>query len=220
MPIARRRQRTRRLLRAAMLAALTMAGLWAYGLLRFVDDIPEFPEPDADRTDAIVVLTGGSGRLEEGLRLLTGRWAEKLFVSGVYRGVEVDQLLEISRQSPENLACCIEIGHAADNTAGNAAETAAWMHRHGFGSLRVVTSGYHLPRSLLEFRQALPGVRLVPHPVFADHVKRQRWWAWPGTAQLIVGEYNKSLLVRLRQWLESIVPFRQQPMDDRPFAGR
>ncbi len=219
MPIARRRQRTRRLLRAAMLAALTMAGLWAYGLLRFVDDIPEFPEPDADRTDAIVVLTGGSGRLEEGLRLLTGRWAEKLFVSGVYRGVEVDQLLEISRQSPENLACCIEIGHAADNTAGNAAETAAWMRRHGFKSLRIVTSSYHLPRSLLEFRYALPDARLVLHPVFADHVKRRQWWIWPGTAQLIVGEYNKCLLVRIRQWIEATIRRLHGPLDDPASAG-
>lgn len=219
MPLARRRQRSRRLLQVAVLAGFVMAGLWAYGLLGFVDEIPERREPDVSRTDAIVVLTGGSGRLEEGLRLLTEKWAGKLFVSGVYRGVDVDQLLEMSRQSPENLACCIEIGHVADNTEGNAAETAAWMRRHGFNSLRVVTSGYHLPRSLLEFRHALPDVRLVPHPVFSEQVKRRHWWVWPGTAQLIVGEYNKCLLVRLRQWIELTVRASRHFIEERTVEG-
>ncbi len=202
-----------------MLSALFIVGLWAYGLLQFVDEIPEFQDPDTIRTDAIVVLTGGSGRLEEGLRLLTDMWADKLFVSGVYRGVDIDRLLEMSRQSPENLACCIEIGHAADNTEGNAAETAAWMYRHGFKSLRIVTSSYHLPRSLLEFRYALPDVRLVPHPVFADHVKLRQWWFWPGTAQLIVGEYNKCILVRIRQWIEATIRTFHGPLDDPRSAG-
>ena len=210
MPLARRRRQARSLVQAVAAVLLACVALWGYGLLRFVDGIPEHQESDSSRTDAIVVLTGGSGRLEEGLRLLTENRAGKLFVSGVYRGVDVDQLLEISRQSPENLACCIEIGHAADNTEGNAAETAAWMHHQGFHSLRVVTSGYHLPRTLLEFRYAMPEVRLVPHPVFADHVKRERWWLWPGTAQLIIGEYNKYLLVFVRQWVETTanMPYR------------
>ena len=217
--MALRRRQSRRLLRSVAAAALALAAIWVFGLLQFVDEIPEGQAADDSRTDAIVVLTGGSGRLEEGLRLLTERQADKLFVSGVYHGVDVDQLLEMSRRSPENLACCIEIGHVADNTEGNAAETAAWMRHQGFRSLRVVTSGYHLPRSLLEFRYALPEVRLVPHPVFAGHVKRRQWWAWPGTAQLIIGEYNKCLLVVIRQRLEMALRLArgngEQPLAER-----
>ncbi len=176
---------------------------WVWGLFRFADTLPRSIADGETHTDAIVVLTGGSGRLAAGLVLLAEDRARKLFVSGVYRGVDVEQLLEISRQTPEELRCCIEIGHVADSTAGNAAETAAWMKRNDFHSLRVVTSGYHLPRSLLEFRHALPEVRLLPHPVFAEHVKRDRWWSWPGTARLIVGEYSKYLVARVRVRFES-----------------
>ena len=190
-----RRSRGRRLaLRLAVLGLVAVA-VWAVGLVRFATQIPNaVANPDAT-TDAIVVLTGGSGRLDAGLELLAGRRAPKLFVSGVYRGVDVATLLEVSKRAPGDIECCIEIGHSAGDTAGNADETAAWMDDHGYRSLRLVTSSYHLARALLEFRLAMPGVTLVPHPVFTQTVKQDRWWAWPGTASLIVGEFNKYLLV-------------------------
>jgi len=87
----------------------------------------------------------------------------------------------------------VETGYGAQNTAGNAVETEEWMRANGFQSLRLVTASYHMPRSLLEFRQALPDATIIPHPVFSDHVKQDRWWLWPGTARLIIGEYNKFL---------------------------
>lgn len=194
----RRRAGSRRFsLVAVILVCLLIA--WGYGLYRFSGLIPDRVGDPTTRTDAIVVLTGGSGRLDEGLKLLGDGMAERLFVSGAYRGVDVDRLLDISRNTPQDLSCCIDIGHAADNTAGNAAETAEWAEDLGIQSLRIVTSVYHLPRSLLEYRHAMPGIVLVPHPVFADHVKRDEWWLWPGTARLIVGEYFKYLLAIARQ---------------------
>jgi len=172
--------------------------VWGFGLIRFAASIPGELKDDGEATDAIVVLTGGSGRLSTGLELLSQGRAKKLFVSGVYQSVDVTKLLELSQQAPEELRCCVEIGHSAGNTAGNATETAAWARRNGSGSLRIVTSSYHMPRSLLELRHALPGVTLVPHPIFSVNVKQDRWWAWPGTTNLIMGEYNKFLLAKLR----------------------
>lgn len=153
--------------------------------------------PGECRTDAIVVLTGGSGRLGAGLALLDADRAEKLFVSGVYRGVDVRRLLALFQRSPDGLETRLGIGNATD-TIGNAAETAKWIAGQGFSSLRLVTAAYHMPRALLEFRREMPNVKLVPHPVFPKHVKQDRWWAWPGTTNLIAGEYNKYLLARLR----------------------
>ena len=101
------------------------------------------------------------------------------------------------QRDPQYLASRVDIGTAVD-TIGNARETAEWMARQGFTSLRLVTAGYHMPRSLLEFRHALPDATLIPHPVFPEHVKQEDWWAWPGTASLIVGEYSKFLLAWLR----------------------
>ncbi len=190
----RRRRRHRRPLVYLAVAALIAAIAWTGGLFRFAAAIPAQVADPTPRTDAIVVLTGGSGRLAAGLALLSEDKAEKLFVSGVYRGVDVDKLLELSQRTPEELRCCVEIGHSAGNTAGNAAETAAWVIGQGYRSLRIVTASYHMPRTLLEFRRVLPDVVLIPHPVFPENVKQDRWWAWPGTASLIISEYNKILL--------------------------
>jgi len=173
---------------------------WLGGLILFAADIPNRLEDETTHTDAIVVLTGGSERLETGLALLRQGLADKLFVSGVYRGVDVGELLRQSKQSPDPLECCIVLGHSADNTVGNAAETAAWIRQEGFHSLRLVTGNYHMRRSLAEFRAALPDCTIIPHPVFPDAVKRDRWWLWPGTAHLIVGEYSKFLVGQVRQW--------------------
>jgi uncharacterized SAM-binding protein YcdF (DUF218 family) len=177
---------------------LVAGGAWLYGLIRFAETIPE-TVADADTpTDAIVVLTGGSERLSTGLQLLADHKAGKVFVSGVHESVDIAELLKTVGNPPDELETRVETGHGAQDTAGNAVETAAWMHAHGYRSLRLVTASYHMPRSLLEFRFALPEATVVPHPVFPDNVKQERWWLWPGTTALIIGEYNKFLLA----WLD------------------
>ena len=182
-----------------LLLVLFLAGMWVIGLIRFVSDIPNQVEDTTSKTSAIVVLTGGSGRVNEGLALLDKDLAVKLFVSGVYRGLDVRKLLQLARRNPTDLESRIGIGNAVD-TIENASETASWSSRNHISSLRLVTAAYHMPRSMLEFRHAMPGMRIVPNPVFPDHVKQDEWWAWPGTTALFISEYNKFLMawVRLR----------------------
>lgn len=170
---------------------------WAVGLVWFARHLPSAVADPDRRTDAIVVLTGGQGRLRQGLDLLSARKADKLFVSGVHRGVEAAQLLEISRRAPEELACCVTLGYEADDTHGNAVESARWIGEQGFRSLRLVTATYHMPRSLLEFRRAMPEIEIVPHPVFSPRFKQEDWWRWPGSASLLATEYSKYLLAFL-----------------------
>ncbi|NQV45729.1 MAG: YdcF family protein [Rhodospirillales bacterium] len=164
---------------------------WSIGLFRFAESIPVHPVDEIDRTDAIVVLTGGSGRLEAGLDLLVDGAADRLFVSGVYQGIDVITLLEMFRDNPEGLETRVEIGNAT-NTRENATETAEWVSTVNAHSIRLVTAGYHMPRSMLEFRSVMPDVAVYPYPVFPEHVKSD-WWLWPGTAGLVLKEYNKYL---------------------------
>jgi len=170
---------------------------WGAGLFYFAASIPlKVNNPD-QITDAIVVLTGGSMRLETGLALLDRNRADKLFVSGVYNGVDVAMLLQISKRDPETLEGRISIGNAVD-TIENAAETKRWVDAVNARSIRLVTAAYHMPRSLLEFKNMMPDTRIIPHPVFPGNVKHTRWWAWPGTANLMIREYNKYLLAWIR----------------------
>jgi uncharacterized SAM-binding protein YcdF (DUF218 family) len=178
--------------------------LWLAGLVWFATPPPV--ESQAVRTDAIVVLTGGSLRLQSGIELLRDGKGRKLFVSGVNQQVDLDDLLHISssgRDGVQDLAlCCVVLGHEAGDTLGNAGETARWMQQQGFRSLRLVTAWYHMPRSLLEFDRAMPEMDIVAHPVFPDHVKREHWWAWRGTAALLVSEYVKYLAALFRPFVE------------------
>lgn len=182
---------------------LLLFALWLVGLVLYAADIPSQIEDSTTHTDAIIVLTGGSERLETGLSLLHQGLGDKLFVSGVYHGIDVAELLRLARQKPDQVECCIVVGHAADNTIGNAEETAQWMKQEGYHSLRLVTGNYHMRRSLSEFRYAMPDATIVAHPVFPDAVKRDQWWLWPGTAHLIISEYSKFLLGELRHAAES-----------------
>jgi len=192
------RRRRARLALALLAVAVGAASLWGGGLVWFATRIPQAVAEPERTTDAIVVLTGGAGRLRAGLDLLARKRARKLFISGVYRGVEVAEILRLGRAAPQALECCVELGYAATDTIGNARETAAWMTAEGFRSLRLVTAAYHMPRSLAEFRRAMPGIEIVAHPVFPRNVHLDAWWRWPGTAGLLANEFNKYLASNLR----------------------
>jgi uncharacterized SAM-binding protein YcdF (DUF218 family) len=198
-----RKPRTRLSLRLG-LPLLLLVVLWFIGLMWFGAALPNAVGNAAGKTDAIVVLTGGSGRLSQGLDLLARHQARKLFVSGVYRGIDVAKLLDIGQQSPDEFRCCVTLGYEADDTEGNAIETAAWMKQQKFKSLRLVTANYHMPRSLIEFRHAMPAIEIVPHPVFPETFKQDDWWLWPGSTTLLAREYSKYLIARVRTAIEEV----------------
>lgn len=193
-----RRPRTRRLDRVGA-ALVALAALWSGGFLWFVDEVPQHIEDQTTHTDAIVVLTGGRDRLATGLDLLESGLSQRLFISGVYKGVDLAEILYLGRGHP-GLKDAVVLGYAADDTVGNAIETAQWASEQNLASLRLVTGAYHMPRALAEFRHALPGVTLLAHPVFPNQVKSREWWRWPGTAALLATEYSKYLAAIVRHW--------------------
>ena len=193
----------RKLIRILVVGLVLVLG-WIIGLVAFVARIPSPDEIAAEPADAAVVLTGGGGRLETGLALLEEGRARKLFVSGVHEDVDLAALLaslpagSVPVPDAATLACCIQLGHVAADTKGNAEETAVWIRAEHFASLSLVTADYHMPRSLLEFHRAMPEIRILPYPVFPEQVRREGWWRWPGTTSLLIREYNKYLVALAR----------------------
>jgi uncharacterized SAM-binding protein YcdF (DUF218 family) len=176
--------------------------LWAAGLAWFAT--PLATKDKGAPTDAIIVLTGGSLRLQSGFKLLGEGKGRKLFVSGVNQEVKLNQLLRLAGNAPNWAACCVVLGYQADDTLGNALETAEWMRREKYRSLRLVTAWYHMRRSLLEFERAMPDIAIVPHPVYPDRKRLAHWWEWRRTAVLIVGEYVKYLGALFRPLIERL----------------
>lgn len=180
----------RRLLFGLVLFALLLGA----GFVWYLAELPRNAADPERTTDAIVVLTGGSGRVAQGLELLAAGKARKLFISGVYYAVDVNELLRVAERAPEDLMCCISLGYEAGDTRGNAAETAAWIRKQDYRSLRLVTSAYHMPRSLLQFRRLMPEVEILPHPVFPEGYDPAARWRLPGSLSVLLQEYGKYLL--------------------------
>jgi uncharacterized SAM-binding protein YcdF (DUF218 family) len=188
----------------ALLAGAVLA--WLAGLVWFVVTALAIGGDQASGTDAIVVLTGGRLRLESGIGLLGAGKGRKLFISGVNQRVDREDLMRVFEPVADRASCCIVLGHDSDNTYGNARETAHWMRQEGFASLLLVTSWYHMHRSLLEFRRAMPDVRIVAAPVFPHRDEPESAGAWLGAASLTVGEYNKFLAAWMRPAAQTVWP--------------
>ena len=176
---------------------------WLAGLMAFVGDVADLPTPTAtQKLDAIVVLTGGSNRLDAGFNLLEQGFGKKLFISGVYHGLDVKHLLKRWKSEPQSsLDCCVVLGFEADSTSGNAVETAEWLHKEGFHSLYLVTANYHIRRALLEFGRLAPDLVITPFPVIPDKFDVSNWWKDPATGMLVIHEYTKYIIASLRSLL-------------------
>ena len=143
------------------------------------------PRPaDAQRTDAIVVLTGGAKRIERGLDLLERDRAQRMLISGVDRTVRPAELAVQYPGSGKWFGCCVDLGRESVDTRSNAEETARWLKRHKFKSVRLVTTDWHMPRARFELAMQLDETVVV----IGDAVQSK-----PSFTQLFT-EYNKYLL--------------------------
>lgn len=186
-----------------LLLWLAVAGLLALvaGYVRFAARLA-LNEATAPRTDAIVVVTGGAQRIGDAIGLLNAERGSRLLISGVNERTGREELAKLNPKAREALACCVDLDYRARNTIGNAIETRRWVRQHGFRSLLLVTSNYHMPRTLLEFDHAMPDVRIVPYPVVTDQVDVTAWWKDWHTIRLLVPEYAKYLVTSLRRLIE------------------
>jgi uncharacterized SAM-binding protein YcdF (DUF218 family) len=133
--------------------------LYVLGYALFAVQLPE--AGDDRRTDAIVVLTGGAKRLERGIELLERGRAERMLVSGVDRAVRPSELAKRYGVKQSLFDCCIDLGREAVDTRSNAEETANWLARNNFKSVRLVTTDWHMPRARLELAGKSEGLTVL-----------------------------------------------------------
>jgi uncharacterized SAM-binding protein YcdF (DUF218 family) len=181
------------LLRVMVLGTGAALSTLALGFILFATVVTRPPAPADPHADGIVVLTGESRRIAEGARLLNEGRAERMLISGVYKLTGKRALMKISGLPEQKFDCCVDIGYAAQDTAGNANEARTWAVTRRYASIIVVTASYHMPRSLAELSLALPGARLIPHPVVPDGFTESRWWLKPSVARMLLSEYLKFL---------------------------
>lgn len=178
---------------------------WFIGLVLFSQRIVS-SAPDVGSTDGLVVLTGGSQRIEVAGSLLRQMPTGRMLVTGVDRSVDRPTLLSRLGALSEAEKARVDLGYAAEDTVGNALESAGWAVANGYRSLRIVTAAYHMPRSLAEFHHVMPDIEILSHPVFPERVAFDNWWRSPGTATLMATEWTKYIFASLRiaatDWLQ------------------
>ncbi len=174
---------------------------WLVGFIYFANMINKMEADTRSKADAIVVLTGGRNRIKEGTEELERNNGKYLLISGVLEHITLEQILKTNdvKHADKNK---IILDYKSDNTHENARETKKWIDKKGYKSFKMITSSYHMPRSLLEFRHVMPEIRIEPYPVFSDYVKRDKWWESPATTALIAVEYTKFLIIYAKLNLE------------------
>ncbi len=137
---------------------------WILGFIWFALFLPQPSAPS--RTDAIVVLTGGPGRIDRGLALIESKMADRMLISGVDRDVKPAELAAEYRRSPALFACCIALGFEAVDTRSNGLEVARWVKRRNYSSIRLITTDWHMRRARGELRRAIgPDVQIISDAV-------------------------------------------------------
>ncbi len=144
------------------------------------------------KTDGIVVITGGSQRIEHGVEVLREGRGKRMLVAGADPSVTKADLVRRLGGGKRLLECCVDLGSESVDTRSNAEETKRWLQRKGFKSVRLITSDWHMRRARYEFRRELGAdFSIVPDAVRSE----------PGFGTLF-GEYNKYLLRRIAVWLD------------------
>ena len=181
--------------RRFFLVGLFAVLVWLTGFAAFAFYALSAPIPELNRTsDAIIVLTGGTDRIEDGLELFATGKASHLFISGVHPDVKKAEILAKWSGETALPPCCWELGRTATTTYENAQESRDWARDNDITSIVLVTSNYHMPRAMLEFNAVLPDVDIVPYAIEQSDLdqKEKRIWF------LLFEEYHKLLL----RWLQ------------------
>lgn len=173
-------------------AAALLLLLYALGFVLFAFTLGRPAPPSATATDAAVVLTGGSGRIEHAVAVLRAGKAKRLLVAGADPSVTKADIARRLGGSEKLLKCCVDLGSESVDTRSNAEEAGRWLSDHHFRSVRLITSDWHMRRARYEFEKGLGG-RYALH---TDAVRSA-----PGFVTLFA-EYNKYVLRRLAVWAD------------------
>ena len=159
--------------------------VWLFGFAWFAMTLPG--SAGAAKTDAVIVYTGGPGRIARGLEVVREKWSPMLLVSGVDREVRPEEF-EAEYDVPRDLMdCCVTLGFESYDTRSNAIETVRWLARRDDRSVRLVTTDWHMRRAVFDLEQELPAhISIVPDGVASV----------PSLKTLFL-EYNKYLVRRV-----------------------
>ena len=176
------------------------------GLFNYKERILSLKEYSSIKASNIVILTGGSNRIRDGLKIINNFENSvilniKLLISGTGKGFTISN---VKKFLPQNeylqtfIKCCIKLESQSQNTYSNAIETFKWAKKNNIKSFVLITSNYHMPRAVLEFKALMPNFEIITHPITPKKHDINKWIYSFETFSLIFIEYFKFLIANSR----------------------
>ncbi|MDC0093012.1 YdcF family protein [Alphaproteobacteria bacterium] len=175
------------------------------GLFDFKEKILSLQKHSNTLNSNVVILTGGSNRIKDGLKIINNvdkftKANLKILISGTGKGFTKISLKKMltSNFNLKLLECCIELESISKNTYSNASETYKWVTLNNINKFILITSNYHMPRAILEFKNKMPNLEIFTYPISPKNHNISKWLSSSETFSLIFVEYSKLLIASLR----------------------
>ena len=176
-----------------------------FQLNNFKDNILSFEKHHNKESSNIVILTGGTNRIKDGLKIIEGFRKEnknnyKILVSGTGTGFTKNSLKKKlgPNFNPKLIQCCIDLDSVSKNTFTNASETFKWAKKNDIKEFILITSNYHMPRAILEFENIMPNLKIYTYTITPDRHEIENWLSSYQTFGLVFTEYFKYIVANLR----------------------
>ncbi len=174
-------------------------------LFHFKQRILYLPKYHKKESSNIVILTGGTNRIKDGLKIVENfkkskEFNYKILVSGTGMGFTKTSLKKKlgPKFNPKLITCCIDLDSVSKNTFTNASETFKWASKYGIKEFILITSNYHMPRAVLEFKNIMPNLKIYTYPITPKKHNIKNWLSSYQTFSLIFKEYCKYIIANLR----------------------
>jgi len=153
----------------------------------------------------IVILTGGANRIKDGLKIIqdfknSKNINYKILVSGTGMGFTKSSLKKKlgPNFNSQLIQCCIDLDGVSKNTLTNASETFKWTSKNDIKEFILITSNYHMPRAILEFKNVMPNLKIYTYAITPKNHDIENWLSSYQTFSLVFTEYCKFIIAGLR----------------------
>ena len=188
------------------LVFITIIMYFFIGLFNYQERILSLTEYSSKKASNIVILTGGSNRIKDGLKIIDNFDNSaikniKLLISGTGKGFTTSN---VTKLLPKNIylnkfvRCCVKLDNKSENTYHNAIETFKWAKKNNIKTFILITSNYHMPRAVLEFKNKMPNLKIIKYPITPEKYNINNWIYSYETFSLILLEYCKFLIANSR----------------------
>ena len=164
--------------------------IFLFGFIRYFFSIKNFETSINVNAQGIAVLTGGKGRIAEAIKVFRENSLSYLLISGVDKSVRIEDIV------PEDFLTNprVSIDKNSQTTLDNANEIIKWSNRNSIKNIIIITSDYHIPRSMLILTNRGKGLAFYPHPVASSIDFEKNLLKDTKILKFLLEEYVKYLL--------------------------